>query len=760
MQTAVMAPLPSPSFPPGSTFQPPPPDHHQPHSGPSSSPSNPTHSIRPPPQQPAYPTLSYPQQNGWMYPPAYYPPQSRYSQQPFYPPAYGQTGGPGPATMQNGYGGPQPDGFPSYLRHSSYGPPPGYHPTNDSQSSFDCEPLKSGILLEKQPYPHRPQPPPFHDAYHGNSPYPPIPNGPTQPSGPQSPYQTFYPPDHPYAHGGGFGYPQYPPGPGLSYGNGYGSYPSGPPPPEMLPVQTSPIGKGLNPAAQGFKFTPPGPPAVNGDLDRPPAKPDEIPVFASIHSQHSASSVPNGIPGPVQQWVAPVMVNGEKLKGIGGRRPSGESEDGGSLGLTQMETSSPPPQFLEPAATPVRVPTAMTQSTSTSAMSTSSTTPITPVLVQTPRVTTDGESSILLFPQSASTSQPQADGRWNFVGPSMSGFISPPPSATLPSFAQAMSSQAATKSAPRRRIAASTDALPLKLRSSRPKACSTAENVYNSSLSGAIPKTVQTEQIAVSGDAPKPSARRKGKPSGKRIVFAAGVDEEAMMRMGVKTWEGKGLTFGSVTTSPWRSMTPPSEAAPIPVSGAITPVLQPPLKPTSWAALLGGSSKPFSRSSSLPSSMHVSPSKSIVSLATESEVGASRQSTEPTTPRSTAPTLPMSTGAFIATATAPRPVFNYAAAAATGAKISPQDELAKLLSDGLGGRSRGTPLCLPRGLINTGNMCFANTVGCASSVRSRLRRKQILQVLVYCPPFTELFEELSKRLKADLSRRTPLLESM
>lgn len=42
-------------------------------------------------------------------------------------------------------------------------------------------------------------------------------------------------------------------------------------------------------------------------------------------------------------------------------------------------------------------------------------------------------------------------------------------------------------------------------------------------------------------------------------------------------------------------------------------------------------------------------------------------------------------------------------------------------------------------------MCFANT---------------ILQVLVYCTPFTELFEELGKRLKADLARRTPLVEAM
>ena len=55
-------------------------------------------------------------------------------------------------------------------------------------------------------------------------------------------------------------------------------------------------------------------------------------------------------------------------------------------------------------------------------------------------------------------------------------------------------------------------------------------------------------------------------------------------------------------------------------------------------------------------------------------------------------------------------------------------------------------------------MCFANTVGyfCLSCANP----PQILQVLRYCTPFTELFEELGKRLKADLARRTPLLEAM
>jgi len=660
---------------------------------PSTSPSTSTHPVRPSPQ-PIYPTLNYPQQNGWMYPPNYYPSQPRYNNQPYHSPGYGQMGGPGPGTIQNGYGGYQPD-FPPHLRQPSYGPRQGYHSPSDPYAAVDGEPPKPGITIEN-PFPQQPLPPPIQDGYPGNTPYP-MPNGHTSPPGPQSPYQTFYPPDHPYAHGGGFGYPQYPPGPGM-YASAYGGYPTGPSPVMMPPPP--PMGKRLNPAAQGFNFTPQSRLSSNGDSG--PSKPEYLPVFASIQAQPTPA--PNGHAEPVRQtWTGPVMVDGEKLKGIGERRMSGVSQDGGSLGLTQLVEALTPQETL-PAPPPAITSNAPTDSATTPAMSTS---PTTPVLVQTPRAPTDGINSIPLSPNPAGTAQPQPDSQWNFVGPSMSGYLSPPPSATVATFSQAPSfSQAlsipSTPSAPRPRKAVVTDPGPLKLRSSRQKANSTAENAYNSLLSGAIPNSVKTEQTAGSDTPKKQMPRGKGKASGKKVVFAAGVDDEEMARMGIERRMGD-LVFGSVKDASALAVSTsgiaPAEA---------TPRAKPPAKPTSWAALVGGAAKPFSRTASTPSSMVVSPSKSVISLATESEAGPSHQSTEPTTPRSIAPSLPPSTGASIASA--PRPVFNYAAAAAAGANMSPQAALAKVLTDGLRGRSGHAPRCLPRGLVNTGNMCFANTV--------------------------------------------------
>jgi ubiquitin carboxyl-terminal hydrolase 10 len=73
-------------------------------------------------------------------------------------------------------------------------------------------------------------------------------------------------------------------------------------------------------------------------------------------------------------------------------------------------------------------------------------------------------------------------------------------------------------------------------------------------------------------------------------------------------------------------------------------------------------------------------------------------------------------------------------------------EVLNLLNSGPSGPT-SAPKIRPRGLINTGNMCFANAV---------------LQVLVYCPPFWRLFTELGKFVTENgsspvSSAKTPLV---
>lgn len=146
-----------------------------------------------------------------------------------------------------------------------------------------------------------------------------------------------------------------------------------------------------------------------------------------------------------------------------------------------------------------------------------------------------------------------------------------------------------------------------------------------------------------------------------------------------------------------------------------------PAKPRSWAALL---KTPTPSSPSTPAAV---PSSSA-SVSSTTEAGPSRPrpstSASPSTPNFTAnvnglaqPQLsPQPQGAQQQQAK----TFNYAAAAMSSVP-SPHEELIKLLSEGVSSL-RGTgaavglsvkekeALMVPRGLINTGNMCFANTV--------------------------------------------------
>ncbi|KAI8982818.1 hypothetical protein BD414DRAFT_491218 [Trametes punicea] len=91
-----------------------------------------------------------------------------------------------------------------------------------------------------------------------------------------------------------------------------------------------------------------------------------------------------------------------------------------------------------------------------------------------------------------------------------------------------------------------------------------------------------------------------------------------------------------------------------------------------------------------------------------------------------------------------------------GASVTTADhnELLNLLHNGPSGSSANAAATMkirPRGLVNTGNMCFANAV---------------LQILVYCPPFHRFFSELRKHLSGPVvgsqregTKATPLVDA-
>jgi len=208
----------------------------------------------------------------------------------------------------------------------------------------------------------------------------------------------------------GYGYPN---------GGGYGSIPNGGQ--NGFGVGNgngngSGSGKGLNPAAQGFNYAGPSrrpnyqanggsfnsnsnsntvsnsninnsqaniQPSVNSNSEYNNANSSDIPVFASIarypniidpliHNHVNGNGNANTnegnsskVNGPVNgsggeglKWVQPVMVDGEKLKGLGGRRTSEEDlslqvngDVGDGLGLSQMvevPPAGPPPNEIKP----------------------------------------------------------------------------------------------------------------------------------------------------------------------------------------------------------------------------------------------------------------------------------------------------------------------------------------------------------------------------------------------------------------------------
>lgn len=521
----------------------------------------------------------------------------------------------------------------------------------------------------------------------------------------------------------------------------YPGYEAPPPPPPHNREQSSGSGSGsskLNPAAAGFNFTPAAQKAkeaVNGEK-----KEDNVPVFASLaqpartQSATTASVSVNGHADP-KKWVAPVIVDGEKFKGM--KSKSDQAESG--LGLT-MGGSAP---AADESASSTSTNAAMaqstsTQSTSTPAMSSSPTTAATPMSVRTPRPTenTDGEATILFSPQ------PTESGAevLKFIGSPISGFTSPSVAGQMQSFGQA---QEKTKKKPM------VDAEPYRFISTRPSV--EAEGVfYAAGMAGGVSDKYKTEMIESSGKTRKVKADSRAKPSkgavakiglrrdvlpqvkGERVVFGEIEDPTPVASKKTATAQQpkgtKGVDLDSSASAQFKSVVAESAAEqpqtaqssaprPVPVAEVAaasetpepTPAPQPAApkaKPFSWAALVKAPT------ASTPASSAPSRTPSTT-FSASAEAGPSRlpssPSTETTTPKKNDTPLPPSSATPSAGKPASKPAFNYAAAAAAAAGLTPQEELAKILSEGVKGKGKET-MTVPRGLINTGNMCFANTV--------------------------------------------------
>ncbi|KAH9928561.1 cysteine proteinase [Epithele typhae] len=152
-------------------------------------------------------------------------------------------------------------------------------------------------------------------------------------------------------------------------------------------------------------------------------------------------------------------------------------------------------------------------------------------------------------------------------------------------------------------------------------------------------------------------------------------------------------------------------AAPVPVTPAPA-IPAPPPKPKSWAALLQSDSTASSSKPRLPVS-------NVVGFSIPATSGGS---------------------------SSPHPGGSVGAAN--------RNELLRLINEGPSSSTANLAAAMkirPRGLVNTGNMCFANAV---------------LQILVYCPPFHRFFSELRKHLSGPVvgsqregSKATPLVDA-
>lgn len=149
-------------------------------------------------------------------------------------------------------------------------------------------------------------------------------------------------------------------------------------------------------------------------------------------------------------------------------------------------------------------------------------------------------------------------------------------------------------------------------------------------------------------------------------------------------------------------------------------------KPRSWATLATkGDSGALSYQAPAPASSNVSPASGSVQLADS---------------MSSLPSQSPSHRAIPASSSKLQGLNGKANGHSLAPKLSKMDTLMEDAD-----KQFVAPLTYPRGMINKGNFCFANA---------------ILQVLVYCAPFYNLFQTVSENVPHDFNNSTPLMEAM
>lgn len=70
----------------------------------------------------------------------------------------------------------------------------------------------------------------------------------------------------------------------------------------------------------------------------------------------------------------------------------------------------------------------------------------------------------------------------------------------------------------------------------------------------------------------------------------------------------------------------------------------------------------------------------------------------------------------------------------------------------------------PRGLVNTGNMCYMNSVSylthCEPAPAEADSGQQILQILLFCTPFYNFLDRVGQRVVHNFKSETPLMDAM